>query len=88
MPAAELRLHPQVVGAIDRLWTAITGYGKFREYTGFIDREQYVLLSVQVSRNALAPQKAVSARDSTVDQRCFEATIILACRCPFRFRRL
>ena len=54
LSAAELRLHPQVVGAIDRLWTAITGYGKFREYTGFIDREQYVLLSIQVSRNALS----------------------------------
>ena len=62
LSAAELRLHPQVVGAIDRLWTAITGYGKFREYSGFIDREQYVLLSVQVSA-ALAPAE---------DESCFD----------------
>ena len=64
LSAAELRLHPQVVGAIDRLWTAITGYGKFREYSGFIDREQYVLLSIQVGRNALAPAEEESCFDN------------------------
>jgi len=52
----ELRAHPQVVGAIDRLWTCITGYGKFHTYTGFVEKDPYVLLSIQV-------QKAVMESD-------------------------
>jgi hypothetical protein len=33
---------------VARLWrrTALTGYGKFRPYTGFIDGETYCLFSV------------------------------------------
>ena len=38
------------VGAIDRLWTSLTGYGKFRPYTGFLYQHDYTLLSVQVQK--------------------------------------
>jgi FKBP-type peptidyl-prolyl cis-trans isomerase len=51
----ELRAHPQVVGAIDRLWTSITGYGKFLVYTGFIEKDPYVLLSIQVQKAVMEP---------------------------------
>ena len=51
----ELRDHPQVVGAIDRLWTAITGYGKFLPYTGFVEKDPYVLLSIQVQKAVMEP---------------------------------
>jgi hypothetical protein len=51
----ELRTHPQVVGAIDRIWTSITGYGKFLMYTGFIEKEPYVLLSIQVQKAVMEP---------------------------------
>lgn len=51
----ELRDHPQVVGAIDRLWTSITGYGKFLQYTGFVEKDPYVLLSIQVQKAVMEP---------------------------------
>ena len=51
----ELRTHPQIVGAIDRLWTTITGYGKFLVYTGFVEKDPYVLLSIQVQKAVMEP---------------------------------
>ena len=45
-----------MVGAIDRLWTAITGYGKFMVYTGYVEKDPYVLLSIQVQKAVMEPE--------------------------------